>query len=169
MILAIDVQYDNDRAVAAGVMFETWSDQSPIQEYTSLCDDIADYEPGSFYKRELPCILKLLQDHDLKPHTIVIDGFVYLDSSNKAGLGKHLYTSINETIEIVGVAKSKYPSVSSEWEVFRGDSKKPLYVTTTSTDLDSVKELVLNMDGKYRIPTLLKRADQLCREKVAFL
>lgn len=51
MILAVDVQYEEESAV------------------------ILPYEPGSFYKRELPCILSLLKDIYKQLDAIVIDGY----------------------------------------------------------------------------------------------
>ncbi|WP_298790742.1 hypothetical protein [uncultured Campylobacter sp.] len=55
-------------------------------------DDVAPYESGSFYKRELPRIVSLLQDLDVRDISlIVIDGFVYLDDEGGYGLGEHLY------------------------------------------------------------------------------
>lgn len=77
MILAVDVQYLKSGAVAAGLQFEDWSDEAPAGEYVSVIDTVAPYEPGQFYKRELPCILALLQEHSLSPSTIVVDGYVY--------------------------------------------------------------------------------------------
>ena len=61
MILAIDVDYrDNNTAKAAGIVFENWTDEFPKATITTIISPIADYEPGQFYKRELPCILALL-------------------------------------------------------------------------------------------------------------
>ena len=44
------------------------------------------------------------------------------------------------------------------------ESVKPLYITT-SGHLDETKANVASMFGEHRIPFLLKRADQLCREE----
>jgi len=61
MKLAIDVDYKNDFAHIAGVAFAAWEDAEPSAIYSSELSDIEAYEPGYFFKRELPCILKTSQ------------------------------------------------------------------------------------------------------------
>lgn len=163
MKLAVDVQYTDKKAFVAGVLFDEWNAEAPESEYCSIVHNIEEYEPGSFYKRELPCILSLLNEHELSPNLIIVDGYVYLDRKTKPGLGKKLFESLNQKIEIVGVAKKGFVGISSEFEILRGESEKPLYITTTG-NLEEAKNNVRNMVGKYRIPLLLKRADQICRE-----
>jgi len=41
-------------------------------------------ETEAFYKRELPCILKLLDKLEQPPSCIVVDGYVFLDGKKKA-------------------------------------------------------------------------------------
>lgn len=79
MILAIDVQYHQDEAFIAGILFESWQSTSAVAEYTSKVSGVADYIPGQFYRRELPCILTLLTEHQLTPEVIIVDGYVFLD------------------------------------------------------------------------------------------
>ena len=105
MILAVDVDYRGTTASVAGIAFQHWQDSEPTSIYQSQVDNIADYVPGSFYKRELPCILTLLREHDLKPDVIMIDGYVYLDGKHQPGLGKHLYDALDGRTIIIGVAK----------------------------------------------------------------
>jgi len=163
MKLAVDVQYSQDIAFVAGVLFSDWLSTTPASEYLTKVSDVEEYEPGSFYKRELPCILKLLAEYELEPETIIVDGYVYLDNSGKAGLGKRLYDALKGNVEIIGVAKKAFISIGSECEIYRGCSAKPLYVTSTS-DLGIAKNNVVKMYGENRMPVLLKRADQLCRK-----
>jgi deoxyribonuclease V len=47
--------------------------------------------------------------------------------------------------------------------VLRGGSARPLYVTAAGLSADEAARRVRDMHGPYRIPTLLKRVDQLCR------
>jgi len=47
--------------------------------------------------------------------------------------------------------------------VLRGDSSRPLFVTAAGMNADGAAELVRGMHGLHRLPTLLKRADQLAR------
>ena len=164
MILAIDVQYSESTAFVAGVLFVNWCAESSEGEFVSILEGVMEYKPGSFYKRELPCILRLIQEHDLKPEIIVIDGYVFLDEEQRPGLGKHLFDSLEGRIEVVGVAKRSFSGVGECHEVLRGESVKPLYITTTGS-LEEAKANIASMFGEHRIPFLLKRADQLCREE----
>ena len=162
MILAIDVGYRQENAIAAAVVFNTWQDSEPVAIVHSKIDTVAEYESGQFYKRELPCVLALLQQHQLKPKTIVIDGFVSLDAG-KPGLGMHLFEALNKQVPIVGVAKTAFKESGPELEVLRGDSARPLFVTAVGIELEEAKQNILSMHGKHRIPTLLKRVDRESR------
>jgi len=54
-------------------------------------------------------------------------------------------------------------------KIFRGKSTNPLYITSEGIELEIAADLILNMHGIYRIPTLLKKVDQLCRNWKLFL
>jgi deoxyribonuclease V len=165
MILAVDVHYKGQKAVVAGVLFENWDDDHPCEVFMSTVSDIKKYEAGEFYKRELPCILKLLEDHNICPDCMVIDGFVYLDGVGKAGLGKHLYDALEGRVNVIGVAKKPYKNVSDYFAVYRGRSDKPLYVTSEGIEIETAKKMVATMSGRFRVPVLLKRVDQACRSE----
>jgi len=75
------------------------------------------------------------------------------------------HRDIRAQAAVVGVAKTKFagaPAVS----LTRGASKSPLFITAVGMPAITAAKLVARMNGAYRIPTLLKRADQLCRSKV---
>lgn len=163
MILAIDVDYRGKKAFIAGVAFENWQDASEKSIFESRLDDIKDYIPGQFYRRELPCILKLIEEHQLVPDLIVIDGFVYLDGRSRPGLGKHLYDALQGTINVVGVAKRPFKDIARECELYRGASKKPLYITSVGIPLTEAKDYIKSMHGEYRIPALLKQVDRVSK------
>jgi deoxyribonuclease V len=165
MILAVDVHYKDPKAVVAGVLFKNWNDDHPCDVFISAVSNIEKYTPGEFYKRELPCILKLLEDHEINPDGIVIDGFVYLDGVGKAGLGKHLYDALEGRVSVIGVAKKRFKDISGAFAVCRGSSDKPLYVTSEGIEIDTAKKLVTTMSGRFRVPTLLKMVDQACRSE----
>lgn len=60
---------------------------------------------GEFYKRELSCILAILEDIDLATIScIIIDGFVVLDDAGKHGLGGHLYEQLDPKVPVIGFA-----------------------------------------------------------------
>lgn len=58
MIVAVDVHYKKAYAKTVLVLFEDWLDDiyNEILEVNTF--EVADYEPGFFYKRELPCLLQ---------------------------------------------------------------------------------------------------------------
>jgi deoxyribonuclease V len=163
MILAIDVDYRQGKAVAAGVLFRDWKDEAPIKEMTTDCDLVHDYVPGEFYRRELPCLLKLLEQVDIDLNTIVIDGHVYLGKDRTPGLGRYLYDALDKQIAVIGVAKTAFKDTPASTEVRRGTSKRPLYVSAAGIDEASAQRYIQAMHGRARIPTLLKRVDHLCR------
>ncbi|RIK80868.1 endonuclease V [candidate division KSB1 bacterium] len=163
MILAVDVDYRDDKAVAAGALFQNWQDSEPAEELIAPILTVAEYEPGQFYKRELPCVLALLQQLEQLPEFIVIDSYVYLDGNQKPGFGKHLYEALEGKSVIIGVAKSRFKDTPAETEIFRGGSKRALYVTAVGIGAAEAKGFIMRMHGEHRIPTILKRVDQLSK------
>jgi len=163
MKLVVDVHYAESVAIVAGVLFEEWDSNEVLRTLTVEVSKIEPYEPGAFYKRELPCILELLQHISEELDLIIVDGFVKLGSKEADGLGMHLYRSLEEKVPIIGVAKKPFSGTPKEYEIYRGESSKPLLVSSVGISLDESKELIEMMHGKNRIPTLLKRVDQICR------
>lgn len=164
MILAIDVGYSENKALAIGVLFEDWNSTEPMKIYKKQIENIEPYEAGAFYKRELPCILSLLDNICENVTAIVVDGYVHLGKERKAGLGAHLFNALDAKIPVVGVAKNYFKETPKEHEVFRGKSQKPIYVTAVGLPLEDVITDIKQMAGKNRIPTLLKLADRYSRE-----
>jgi deoxyribonuclease V len=164
VILAVDVDYRVDTAIVAGIIFSNWRDESPDRVVHSKMASVEDYEPGQFYKREMPCIIQLLTDYKLTPDFIVIDGFVALGQESKPGLGMHLHDALDRKIPVIGVAKSSFKNSRFETEVLRGSSQKPLYVTAVGVACETAKNYIRSMHGKHRIPTLLKLVDRECRK-----
>ncbi len=164
MILAVDVDYNNENALIAGITFSHWRDEKETAVYKSQITNIEAYEPGNFYRRELPCILELIKEHTLKPEIVVIDGFVWLDGTSRPGLGAHLYSALGNMTPVIGVAKKSFAGIPPEYALLRGKSNKPLYITCSGIELESALLNIKTMAGKYRLPTLLKKVDRLCRE-----
>ncbi|MCB0197964.1 MAG: endonuclease V [Anaerolineae bacterium] len=164
MKLAIDAHYHGETGTVAGVLFTTWQSCEAKEEIKTQILDVALYETGEFYKRELPGILKLLQQINPLPSYIVIDGYVHLGHDEKPGLGQHLYDALEQKVAIIGVAKSRYIGTPETAELFRGKSRRPLYVTSAGVDQAEAKGYIAQMCGQSRLPVLLKRVDRLCRE-----
>lgn len=166
MILAFDTYYYDGKAKTICLEFQQWNQSTDFKVHTEIIDNVAEYIPGEFYKRELPCILSLLNKIDLKKvEVIIVDGFVYLDDEKKYGLGGHLYEKLNQKIPIIGVAKTNFASIEKDKRsLLRGDSQKPLYVTGIGIELEDAFQKVESMAGEFRMPTLLKEMDRLTKE-----
>ena len=167
MIIAIDVFYhsDSNTATVAGVLFNDFSDEASEQNLIIHIDQVEPYISGEFYKREMPCICKLLDQVQTPISTIVIDGYVSLGATQQAGLGMKLYQHLGSKTPIIGVAKNSFMGVPKACEILRGKSKKPLFITSVGIELEQAKQQIQSMAGKDRFPLLLKQADILSRTK----
>lgn len=109
MILALDTYYQNDKAKTVCIRFHHWTDDQPADVLTEELDSVEEYQPGAFYRRELPCILSILKKTDVQDtEAIIIDGYVLLDDTGKHGLGGYLYEALNRKIPVIGVAKTNF-------------------------------------------------------------
>lgn len=158
MLACVDVDYRGTGAVAAALLFDAWTDEVPARELVARIAHVPDYEPGQFYKRELPCLLEVLRG--VTPRCVIIDGFVHLGPERRPGLGAHLANALG--VIVVGVAKNPFHQTPAT-PVLRGASKKPLLVTAAGIPEVQAAARVREMHGAFRIPTLLRRVDQLCR------
>jgi deoxyribonuclease V len=98
---------------------------------------------------------------------LVIDGYVWLGPANEPGLGAYLFKALGSATPIIGVAKTGYRGDTWSERVYRGESRRPLYVTAAGIEATKAAQLVAGMDGKHRIPALLRRVDRLARAAVA--
>ena len=168
VITAFDVGYrttaDGEIGTCGVVGFTEWSAGVSSYEAVVKTTVTEPYVPGKLYLRELPCLLAGLaqfeKDTATKPTLIVVDGNVRLDQDSKAGLGKRLFIELRETIQVVGVSKNPYAGLDAI-EVHRGESKKPIHVTAVGIDESAAATHITSMHGMYRIPTMLRLADQL--------
>jgi deoxyribonuclease V len=161
VIVALDVDYREHAVVAAAIGFASWTDDRTTLEVVVASDaPPAPYEPGKFYLRELPHLRSALALIAPPLTAVIVDGYVWLGS--QPGLGAHLYDLLGQTVPVIGIAKTQFAGAPAI-EVIRGASARPLYVTAAGIDATAASEHVLAMHGDHRIPTLLKRADQLAR------
>lgn len=165
MYLAVDVHYDDNLnfARAAGVLFHSKNSMLPTAAFISEVEGIEDYQTGEFFRRELPCIQKLIHDHKLIVGTLIIDGFVHLN--HKPCLGAKVAEAITSIEKVIGVAKNPHKLMSADTKVVRANSR-PLYVTETGVGQSKARDFVESMHGKNRIPTMLKLVDSLCRKEL---
>lgn len=163
MILATDVYYIGNSARAAGILFPNWRSKQIADRIIKYIAAVEPYQPGQFYKRELPCILELLAEVDDCLDAIVVDGFVTLGVDAQPGMGMYLYKQLNESTPVIGVAKNAFGGTPAESAITRGDSRRPLFISAAGIQLSQAKKLVREMHGENRIPTILKQVDHLCR------
>ena len=78
MIACVDVDYRDDSAIAACVLFRDWADAVSTAEHVRRIDRVEPYQPGQFYKREMPCLLAVLAEVAEPLETVVVDGYVWL-------------------------------------------------------------------------------------------
>lgn len=110
-------------------------------------------------------MLKIIEIIEEPIELYIIDAYCYLSDDRSPGLGVYLYKALNEKVPVVGVAKNKFKNTHIAEVVFRGRSKKPLYVTSIGISQVQAASNIAVMAGKFRISTLLKIADQKARER----
>jgi deoxyribonuclease V len=163
MMACLDVAYHGLEANAAAVLFRSWGDGFGKREIVTKVASAAEYLPGQFYRRELPCLLALLALAEEPLEALIVDGYVWLENGNLPGLGAHLYEALGRSTAVIGVAKSRFAGADGAVPVLRGGSNRPLQITAAGMDVRVAAHHIETMHGKHRIPTLLKRADQLSR------
>lgn len=189
--IAIDAYYVGDTCHVVGGIFNKWGDAHVSKFIYADVKVDSEYIPGQFYKRELPGMVELLKQVNLDEFdTIIIDGYVHLKElwhmsernefipgPIKRGLGCHLRTALakhylerkaKKRLNIVGIAKTLYGDDSEYGICYRGESKKPLYITGLNHYHGKYGNLlctfglvrtIKKMAGKYRIPTIIKEVD----------
>lgn len=164
-VVCLDVDYRDDSVVAACVGFHEWNDAEAALEIVVRSEGAAAaYEPGQFWRRELPYLLEVIDRLAALPATVIVDGYVWL-GEGRPGLGAHLFESLERRAIVVGVAKTRFRGAGGAIAVpvLRGESKEPLFVTAAGMSVDDAARAVAQMAGPYRVPTLLKRVDRLSR------
>ncbi len=165
MIGCLDVAYGDTHAIAACVLAARWNSATEEMHVAARVNDILPYEPGSFYKRELPCLLQVLAATRL-PDVLIVDGYAWI-APGHPGLGVHLFDALGGAVPVVGVAKTSFMGAAGAVEVLRGQSRNPLYVTAIGIDVNQAATHVAAMHGKNRLPTLLKLVDTHVRQGLA--
>ena len=167
MKLAVDVHFDPGGATAAAVAFDEWDAPEADRTYTARIDQVEKLARGELDLRALPCLLQLLSRHALAADVILINGHVHQDAMETAGLGRHLYHALGSRTAIIGVARSPLPDTPAQFEVFREDEARPLYLSCVGIELGAAKARLRAMHGKRRLPTLLKLVARLAKAAAA--
>lgn len=162
MVTVLDVHYDGNVAYGAAIRVADWSSDEIINTVRVPFDGVKPYKTGSFFKRELPILLKILEMSDWNDNVLVIDGYVTL-RTGKSGLGGYLHEALDRKVAVVGIAKNPFAGNDSAIEVFRGESVRPVFVTSIGLPLDEAASKVAEMAGENRIPAIVKVVDHLAR------
>ncbi|MEZ4375202.1 MAG: endonuclease V [Polyangiaceae bacterium] len=122
------------------VAFDAWTSPEPTLTRRVLSATAPQaYEPGSFYRRELPFLLEAVQGCAVLPTLVLIDGHVWLDADPsgqpRPGLGAHLHAALGGAVPVVGLAKNAFAGAVATAAVVCGSSNKPLFVTSVGYDL----------------------------------
>lgn len=166
MMVAMDVAYSDTASQVGVAAFESWDATAPAWQDAIQLAPADAYEPGQFFKRELPKLLQAIEHvrQHMTISTLIVDGYVWLDEHHRPGLGGHLYAALDQQIPVVGVAKNAFTGADRFAEcVFRGESKHPLYVTAAGVEACAAAKCIQEMAGRFRMPDILKLADQLSR------
>lgn len=168
VIACLDVAYGDTGAAVAGTLIQSWDAEGASQVLVRRFDSPpANYEPGSFYKRELPLLLAIISEFDPPIQAIVIDGYVWLDANSMPGLGGHLFASLGRRIPVIGIAKTRFRNDTWSIPVLRAASRRPLFVTSAGIETKEAAERVRSMHGDHRIPTILTIVDRAARDGLA--
>jgi deoxyribonuclease V len=167
-IACLDVAYADAAAAVAGALIPSWDAKGASKIVARRFDSTpASYEPGAFYKRELPLLLSIISELGDPIDVIVIDGYVWLSADSQPGLGGHLFASLGRRAPVIGIAKTRYRNDTWSIPVLRGASQQPLFVTSAGIDVKEAAQCVGRMHGDHRIPTILTLVDRAARDALA--
>jgi deoxyribonuclease V len=157
-----DVHYPpSGGARAAAVLSRDPRFEVVVEERVAELEEVADYEPGRFYLRELPALQAVLHGAD-GLSLLIVDGYVDLEpGGGRPGLGAYCHEEF--AVPVIGVAKTRFQPATHALEVRRGGALRPLYVTAAGVGVAEAAQLIVAMSGPFRLPDAIKRVDSLAR------
>ncbi|MGH3209621.1 MAG: endonuclease V [Trebonia sp.] len=161
MYCAADVHYPvSGGAQAALVMADDVLFSMITSQRTAFTQDIAPYQPGEFYRRELPPLRAVL--HGVTGiELLILDGYADLDPGGRPGLGAYAHAEFG--VPVIGVAKTRFATATHAIPIIRGHATRALYITASGISPLCAAEIVSSMSGRFRIPDALRRVDALAR------
>lgn len=180
--IALDVQYKGEKAFVAGVL-QNYG-ESEYQIFVSELETEIPYIPQYFSFREGPVLLtfleKLQQENNMKIDLAIIDGH---GVAHPRRLGIASWLGVKMELSTIGVAKETLLTYEGELEEELGsyltvklkqeivgyalrtvEKVKPIFISAGhQIHLETVKDLVLKLEGEYRLPDMLRFADQAAR------
>jgi deoxyribonuclease V len=161
LFVAVDGHYlPSGGARAAAVVSADAAFSRLVADRVELVPEVQPYQPGQFYRRELPPLHAVL-DGLAGMALLVVDGYADLDPDGRPGLGAHAHAEFG--VPVIGVAKSAFRTATHAIPVLSGTSARPLYVTAAGMPRADAADLVRGMVGEHRIPDALRRVDTLAR------
>jgi len=162
LFVAVDVHYLDDSVARAAVVAAHERTFTRVAwTRTAMVAPGAPYQPGEFYRRELPALRAVIPADELAQ--IVVDGYVDLDPAARPRPGAHVPAEYG--VPVVGVAKTAFKTATHAARVFRGESHRPVYVTAAGISVAEAALIVREMAGKFRLPDALRLADRLARNR----
>jgi deoxyribonuclease V len=153
-ILCLDAVYGPVQAVAAGAVIKGWDAKAAEQMFVGRFEARRRYQPGAFYKRELPLLLPLISNVDAPIGVIVIEGYVLAQSRRAAGPRRASFRKLGFRIPVIGVAKTQYRADTWSIPIRRAGSERPSFVTSAGMDQEEAAACIRNMHRDHRIPTI---------------
>jgi deoxyribonuclease V len=127
---------------------------------TAFVEEVAPYQPGELWRRELPPLRRVL-DGVTGVELLIVDGYADLAPDGRPGLGAHARAAFG--VPVIGVAKTRFATATHAIPVIRGQATRPLYVTASGIPLPDAAEIITSMHGRFRIPDALRQVDALAR------
>jgi deoxyribonuclease V len=177
----VDVAYDEhtDRVAAAAVVLDLET-LEVAEQATAVSTASFPYVPGLLAFRELPPVLRALEQLTTLPDLVVCDGYG-IAHPRRLGLASHL--GVLTGIPSYGVAKTPFsfayeapgpargawsPLVDDGDVVGRAlrtrDGVKPVFVSVGhAVGLETACAHTLRLTPRYRLPETTRHADSLCR------
>ncbi|GAA3007338.1 endonuclease V [Actinokineospora diospyrosa] len=174
----LDVHYTENALVAAACTIDLGTDEL-IDSATCTGPETFPYIPGLFAFRELPLLLRAIEQLATPPEVLVCDG-QGLAHPRRFGLACH--AGVLTGIPSLGVGKNALGEFTApgphrgDWSALTDAGEtvgralrtqpnvKPVFVSVGHRiDIDTATDLVLKLAPRYRLPETTRQADQLSR------
>ncbi|MEU6084135.1 endonuclease V [Streptomyces sp. NPDC047108] len=184
-IAGVDVAYDEDsgRVAAAAVVLDMES-LEVTERSTAVTTATFPYVPGLLAFRELPSVLRALEQLVAPPDLVVCDGYG-IAHPRRLGLASHL--GVLTGLPAFGVAKTPFTFAYEPPGPERGDRTplidggdvvgralrtregvKPVFVSVGhAVGLEEACAHTLRLTPRYRLPETTRHADSQCRRALA--
>ncbi|MCU0444460.1 MAG: endonuclease V [Microscillaceae bacterium] len=182
IILVLDIQYQGNVAAIGGVL---GNPQGEIEQvFTAQVSADVPYAPGYFCFREGPPLLKFWQNltkaQHLQPNLIILDGH---GIAHPRKFGVACWLGLHTQTPCLGCAKESLLPFEGElpdnqgsslaiklhnevvgWALRTQSGVKPIFASPGyALSLETAKQLIFNLKGEYRLPDILRLADQVAR------